>query len=74
MRLAGDCEVVFSYPMFRDLERVQTPFTAIAAHRSFDANLTSRGQTVSGDGMLVSGSYFAALGLAPALGRLLGPR
>ena len=25
--LAGGCDVVFSYPMFRDLERVQTPFT-----------------------------------------------
>ena len=29
---AGDCEEVFSYPMFRDLERLQTVFTGIAAH------------------------------------------
>ena len=29
---AGDCDVVFSYPMFRDLEREQTVFTGIAAH------------------------------------------
>src|SRR5213080_1848164 len=28
---AGDCDAVFSYPMFRDLERVQTVFTTIAA-------------------------------------------
>ena len=35
--LAGDCDVVFSYPMFRDLERVQTPFTALAAHRDIDS-------------------------------------
>ena len=27
---AGDCDVVFSYPMFRDLERVQATFTGIA--------------------------------------------
>ena len=27
---AGDCQSVFSYPMFRDLERVQTVFTGIA--------------------------------------------
>src|SRR5881409_2412683 len=36
---AGDCDRVFSYAMFRDLERIQTPFTGIAAHVTFDANL-----------------------------------
>ena len=70
---AGDCDVVFSYPMFRDLERVQTTFTGIAAHRLFGANLAYRGQTLSGDGVFVSGSYFPVLGMQPALGRLLGP-
>ena len=30
----GDATVVFSYPMFRDLERAQTVFTGIAAHCS----------------------------------------
>src|SRR6187401_836598 len=29
---AGGCDTVFSYPMFRDLERAQTSFTGIAAH------------------------------------------
>jgi predicted permease len=70
---AGGCDVVFSYPMFRDLERVQTSFTGIAAHRSFDANLSYRGQTLHTEGLLVSGSYFPVLALRPALGRLLGP-
>ena len=70
---AGDCDEVFSYPMFRDLERVQTSFTGIAAHRLFGANLAFKGQTESGEGLLVSGSYFPVLGLNPALGRLLGP-
>ncbi len=70
---AGDCDVVFSYPMFRDLERVQTSFTGIAAHRLFGANLAYRGQTLSGEGLFVSGSYFPVLGTPPALGRLLGP-
>jgi len=70
---AGDCDVVFSYAMFRDLERVQTPFTAVAAHVIFGANLAARGQTENGDGMLVSGSYFQALELQPAAGRLLTP-
>ncbi|HKB10600.1 MAG TPA: ABC transporter permease [Vicinamibacterales bacterium] len=70
---AGPCEVVFSYPMFRDLERVQTPFTGIAAHVSFGANLASGGQTENGEGLLVSGGYFPVLGMPPAIGRLLGP-
>src|SRR5215217_5666955 len=29
---AGNCDAVFSYAMFRDLERTQTVFTGIAAH------------------------------------------
>ncbi len=70
---AGDCDQVFSYPMFRDLERVQQVFTGIAAHVIFSANLSYKGQTQNGDGMLVSGSYFNVLGLTPALGRLLSP-
>jgi predicted permease len=70
---AGDCETVFSYLMFRDLEKVQTPFTGIAAHLSFGANLSAKGQTQDGQGMLVSGSYFPVLGLTPAIGRLLTP-
>lgn len=73
---AGECDEIFSYPMFRDLERAPAPRVAlegIAAHRSFGANLAYRGETLSGDGVLVSGSYFPLLGLAPALGRLIGP-
>jgi len=71
---AGGCEETFSFPMFRDLEKAQTVFTGIAAHRSFSANLASRGQTVNGSGMFVSGSYFPLLGLQPVAGRLLGPQ
>lgn len=70
---AGDCETVFSYPMFRDLERVQTVFTAIAAHRLFGANLSYGGQVLNGEGVLVSGNYFSVLGMRPVLGRLIGP-
>lgn len=70
---AGDCNAVFSYPMFRDLQQAQTGFSGVAAHRAFGANLARAGQTVSGRGLLVSGSYFPLLGVQPALGRLLGP-
>ena len=70
---AGSCDEIFSYPMFRDLERVQTSFTGIAAHRTFGASLGYQGTSLSGEGLLVSGSYFPVLGLTPALGRLLTP-
>ena len=67
---AGSCDDVFSYPMFRDLERSQKSFTAIAAHRGFGANYVIRQQPEGAEGMLVSGSYFPTLGIKPALGRL----
>src|SRR5436309_1327877 len=70
---AGDCDVVFTYPMFRDLERTQTVFTGLAAHLAFGVSLSYRDQSTTGEGMYVSGSYFPTLGLRPALGRLLGP-
>jgi predicted permease len=70
---AGPCDVVFSYPMFRDLERAQTSFAGIAAHRLFGANLTAGGQTFTGDGVAVSSSYFRTLGVAPVLGRFFTP-
>ena len=70
---AGDCHTVFSYQMFRDLEKRQQVFTGIAAHRAFDVNMAYEGQTLTGDGMMVSGSYFPLLGIQPALGRLLTP-
>jgi hypothetical protein len=70
---AGPCEAVFSYPMFRDLEKGQSPFTNLAAHRQFGANLAARGQSFRGDGVAVSSSYFDTLGIRPALGRFFGP-
>ena len=70
---AGDCDHVFSYPMFRDLQKIRTVFTDVAAHVSFGANLSFDGQTISGEGMLVSGSYFPLLGVQPAVGRLISP-
>jgi putative ABC transport system permease protein len=70
---AGDCDEVFSYAMFRDLQKDQSAFTEIAAHRLFGANLSYQGQTLSSEGLLVSGSYFPVLGIQPALGRLLSP-
>jgi putative ABC transport system permease protein len=71
---AGDCDYVLSYPMFRDLERLQEPFVGIAGHRSIDAYIVLGERAVTGHAMLVSGAYFRLLGVSPALGRLLGPQ
>jgi predicted permease len=69
----GQLDAVFSYPLFRDLERLDGDALRMAAHRDFRANLAYRGQTSDAEGVLVSGNYFPALGIRPALGRLLGP-
>lgn len=71
---AGGCDYVFSYPMLRDLEREQTVFTGIAAHRGFGASIAAEGRAVGGGGLLVNGAYFSVLRLKPALGRLIGPQ
>jgi predicted permease len=67
----GTCEEVFSYPMFRDLERFDGPFEGIAAHRYTDASLAFEGETATGSALLVSGQYFSLLGITPTAGRLL---
>ena len=70
---AGDCEWVFSYPMYRDIERTQTALEGVAAHVLFGANIAYERQTINGSGLLVSGSYFPLLGVRPVIGRLFTP-
>ena len=70
---AGDCDAVFSYAMYLDLARDPQVFAGIAAHHLFGANVGYKGETLSVDGMEVSGNYFPLLGLQPATGRLIAP-
>ena len=51
---------VFSYPMFRDLEREQEPFVGLAAHRLFDASLSTGEHARPGHGLLRFGKLFLA--------------
>jgi predicted permease len=70
--MAGGCEVVFSYPMFRDLQDANlTVFTGIAGHRDLNANLSYERNSWAENGLLVSGTYFPILGVQPRLGRLI---
>jgi predicted permease len=70
---SGDCQEVFSYPMLRDLQAGETGFSDIVGHRIFGANLSHTAQTTNGEGIMVTGNYFRALGTRPAVGRLLTP-
>jgi predicted permease len=71
---AGGIDAIFSYPLFRDLERLGVNGVEVAAHVAFGANLSFKGTTSEAYGLLVSGHYFPALGITPALGRLLQPQ
>ena len=62
---------VFSYPLFRDLEKLEDTGLRIAAHDDFSANVAHDGRNERIDGLVVSGGYFPVLGLHPTLGRLL---
>jgi predicted permease len=70
---SGDCDAVFSYPMYLDLARDPQALAGIAAHRGFGANVGYAGETLNVEGIEVSGNYFGLLGLQPALGRLIAP-
>lgn len=69
------CEdgIIWSYPMFRDLERSQTVLAGIAGYRIFGASIALGDEPTVGEGSWVTGGYFPTLRLRPALGRLLGP-
>jgi predicted permease len=71
--MAGTCEEIFSYPMFRDLEARETVLSELAGHYETFTNLSFHNSSEAARAALVSGGYFGALRLRPALGRVLGP-
>lgn len=68
----GTGDETFSYPVFLDLERAGEPFVDLAANRIEPLTLGADGRTARGTAVLVSGGFFAALGVGPELGRVLG--
>jgi predicted permease len=60
--------------MFRDLEARQSVLSELAGHYETFVNLAYRDRTDAARGALVSGAYFGALRVRPALGRVLGPQ
>ncbi len=69
----GDPEAYFSVPMYRDLRDQNHVFSGLLATAPADINLTHANTSEAARTELVSGNYFAVLGVQPALGRLLTP-
>jgi len=69
----GDSKDFFSYPMYKDLRDQNKVFSGMLAADRIGVGLSWQGQAEDEDAELVSGNYFALLGLKPSLGRLLTP-
>jgi predicted permease len=62
-----------SWQEYRDLRRQVPALRDIVASQMVPFNVGERGQTERTHGQLVSGNYFSALGLKPAMGRFFRP-
>ncbi len=62
-----------SYPMYQDFQKQAPAFSYVFCRLKAPLSITFGGQTERVDGELVSGNYFQALGVQPALGRVFTP-
>ena len=69
----GDDHDYFSYPMYRDLRDQNQVFESLLASDLQNVSVTWNSQPEMAGCELASGNYFQALGLQPAIGRLLVP-
>lgn len=68
---AGGVDSIFSYRVFRELEKHPQGVSAVVGFRALSANLASGNQTLNGSVMLVSGGYFPTLNVQPLMGRTI---
>ncbi len=68
-RTPSFAESSIPYPNFLDWQRENRSFTALAAYRHDDFNLTGMGDPERLKGEMVSASFFPLLGIKPVLGR-----
>ncbi len=69
----GDADLVFSFPMYRDLRDRNSVLNGLIATSWAQVGVQWHNQPDLAEVELVSGNYFDVLGLQPALGRLLVP-
>jgi predicted permease len=61
----------FAYQTYQRLREQQGPMSDIFAFGNIGLNLTADGQAEVANGQAVTGNYYAALGVQPAVGRML---
>jgi len=61
----------FAYQSYQRLRAQQGPMSDIFAFGNIGLNVTADGEADVANGQVVTGNYFAALGVPPAVGRLL---
>ena len=66
----GRWNSIFSYPVFRDLRERNSVFSGMFARSMLTMSMSGGGQTERVLGELVSGNFFAVLGVGPQLGRV----
>jgi predicted permease len=62
-----------SYPMYEDFQRKASAFSYVFCRLSTPLSLSFNGHTERVNAELVSGNYFQALGVRPAIGRVFSP-
>ncbi len=62
-----------SYPMYQDFQRKAAAFSYVFCRYETDTSISFGGQTERVTAELVSGNYFEALGVKPAIGRVFTP-
>jgi len=70
---AGGAPEYFSYPLYADLRERNEVLSSLAAYFQRPFSLSDGDQSERVIGQIVSGNYFAALGVRPALGRFFLP-
>ncbi len=63
-----------SYPLYQDLQKKAEPFSDVICRVVVPASVAVGNQTERVHAEMVSGNYFAMLGVKPALGRVLNSR
>jgi predicted permease len=67
---SGQTNQDFSYPMYQAIRDKNSAFTGVLARSGVDLNVSYGGQSELAIGEMVSGNYFATLGVQPWQGRL----
>src|SRR6185503_2758666 len=62
-----------SYPMYQDFQQKAEAFSSVFCRFESAASISFAGQTERVTAELVSGNFFQALGVGPALGRVFSP-